>query len=552
MLLFLILIALYLLPVAHPALTSLVGVETSWLWGVHLVPVAILAYRYGFWGALPAVLISVVLVLMGEYVLASTVLPGQGLDTANTLALATSFSDVLVAGLALVGRRIAHKLRDTAFTDPLTGLPNRRLFLDRLSHRIAQAQRRVGSRFGVLFLDLDDFKLINDSLGHAAGNEVLQRIARRLERSIRATDTVTRLGGDEFVILLDEIVDSAGAEVVARRVRTALENPVEVEGQRVQLSTSIGIVVGSEHDTDPEALVGQADTAMYGAKSKGKGGIQVFDSSMHERARTRLALETDLGRALERAEFLLHYQPIISLRDGSVVAMEALVRWRHPKKGVLGPGHFIQVAEDTGLIEQLGNFVLREACQTLTSWRHRYRAASGLSMGVNVSARQLSQNDFVGMVASVLDELDLPPRCLTLEITETALVENAEMASRFLGKLRKVGVDLSIDDFGTGYSSLHYLHQFPVQSLKIDRSFVAALGADPRNSAIIRAVVALAQELRIKTVAEGVEYASQRNVVTKLGCDLAQGYLFFRPLPPQEAEELVARMSAGKVAKAEE
>ncbi len=542
MLLFLTLIALYLLPVAHPALTSLVGVDTSWLWGVHLVPVAILAYRYGFWGALPAVLISVMLVILGEYVLASTVLSGVGPGTADTLALATSFSDVLVAALTLYARRTAHRLRDTAFTDHLTELPNRRLFLDRLSHRIAQAQRRVGSRFGVLFLDLDDFKLINDSLGHAAGNEVLQRMARRLERCIRAGDTVTRWGGDEFVILLDEVVDGAGAEVVAHRIAEALETPVEVDGHRVQLAASIGIVVGSEHDSDPEGLVGQADTAMYRAKGQGKGRIEIFDRSMHERARTRLALETDLGHALERGEFVLHYQPLVSLANGAVEGLEALVQWRHPKRGLLAPGHFIEVAEDTGLIEQLGTFVLREACQTLAAWRGRFPAAAHLTMGVNVSPRQLSRGDFVDLVAETCREFALPPARVNLEITETTLVENAQMASRSLEQLRKVGIQLSIDDFGTGYSSLHYLHQFPVQSLKIDRSFVAALGADPRNSAIIRAVVALAQELGIRTVAEGVEYASQMQVVQKLGCDLAQGYLFYRPLPPQEVESLIARM----------
>ena len=542
MLLFLALTAVYLLPVAHPALSSLVGVDTSWLWGVHLVPVAILAYRYGFWGALPAVLISVMLVILGEYVLASTVLSGIGPGTADTLALATSFSDVLVAALTLHARRTAHRLRDTAFTDHLTELPNRRLFLDRLSHRIAQAQRRVGSRFGVLFLDLDDFKLINDSLGHAAGNEVLQRMARRLERCIRAGDTVTRWGGDEFVILLDEVVDGAGAEVVAHRIAEALETPVEVDGHRVQLAASIGIVVGSEHDPDPEGLVGQADTAMYRAKGQGKGRIEIFDRSMHERARTRLALETDLGHALERGEFVLHYQPLVSLADGAVEGLEALVRWRHPKRGLLAPGHFIEVAEDTGLIEQLGTFVLREACQTLAAWRVRFPAAARLTMGINVSPRQLSRGDFVDLVAATCREFALPPARVNLEITETTLVENAQLASRSLQQLRKVGVQLSIDDFGTGYSSLHYLHQFPVQSLKIDRSFVAALGADPRNSAIIRAVVALAQELGIRTVAEGVEYASQMQVVQKLGCDLAQGYLFYRPLPPQEVESLIARM----------
>ncbi len=544
MLLFLALVALYLLPLAHPALTSLTGVDTSWLWGVHLVPVAILAYRNGFWGALPAVLISVMLVLLGEYVLAATVLAGQAPGTSDVLALATSFSDVCVAALALYARRTAHKLRDTAFTDHLTGLPNRRLFLDRLTHRIAQASRRPASRFGVLFLDLDDFKLINDSLGHEAGNEVLQRVARRLERCIRAADTVTRWGGDEFVLLLDEVVDRDAAEVVARRIHESFETDLEIAGHRVQLSTSIGIAVGTEHDTDPEGLVAQADTAMYGAKGEGKGRLEVFDRSMHERARTRLALETDLGRALERAEFLLHYQPIVSLENGSMRAMEALVRWRHPDRGLLAPGHFIEVAEDTGLIEQIGSFVLREACQALAAWRVRYPAAERLSVGVNVSARQLARTAFVDEVASICKELELPPGRLNLEITETMLVENADLALRSLKRLREVGVEISIDDFGTGYSSLHYLHQFPVQSLKIDRSFVAALGADPRNSAIIRAVVALAQELGIRTVAEGVEYASQRSVVHELGCDLAQGYLFYRPLPPQELEALIAAMAA--------
>ncbi|HKK08259.1 MAG TPA: bifunctional diguanylate cyclase/phosphodiesterase, partial [Gemmatimonadota bacterium] len=514
------------------------------LWGVHLVPVAILAYREGITGAIPAVLISVVLVLIGEYVLATSALVPQAPGAADVLALATTFSDVLVAILALYARSRAHDLRDAAFRDHLTGLPNRRLFMDRLGHRVAQARRQAGVTFGVLFLDLDSFKLINDSLGHAIGNEVLQRTARRIERCLREVDTVTRWGGDEFVILLDEVEDSADAERVARRIFQAFEIPVEVEGHRVQLDVSVGIAVSSDGELDPEALVGQADTAMYQAKGRGKARLEIFDRSMHEQARTRLELETELHHAVERAEFLLHYQPLVALEDDTIAGFEALVRWRHPGRGVLSPQAFLEVAEDTGLVVPLGSFVLREAARALASWRRRYGSVDGLTMGVNVSARQLSRGDFVDMVADACREFDLPPDHLNLEITETTLVENADLASRTLEKLRELGVQLSIDDFGTGYSSLEYLQRFPVHRLKIDRSFVNVLGSRRQSPAILRAVVAMGRELGIRTVAEGVETREQRDIVRSVGCDYGQGHHFCPPLVPQESEELVRRIAA--------
>jgi diguanylate cyclase (GGDEF)-like protein len=545
LLLFLSLTAVYLLPAAHPALSALLGVDTGWLWSVHLVPVGIISYRHGVWGAIPAVLASVSLVLVGEFVLGGGTAVGLNPSSADLLALATSFSDVLVAALALYARRTARDLRHAAFRDHLTGLPNRRLFLDRLSLRIAQARRRQRARFAILFLDLDSFKLINDSLGHTVGNEVLERTARRIERSLRDVDTVTRWGGDEFVVLLDEVEDERDATVVARRIFHALERPMEVEGYRVQLDVSVGVTLGTEHDANAEILVGQADTAMYRAKGQGKGRITVFTPSMHEQARVRLRLETELQGAMERAEFLLHYQPLVSLEDGSVTSLEALVRWRHPRRGLLSPGDFMSVAEDTAVIVPLGTFVLREACRSLAEWRRRHGELNGLSMAVNVSARQLSRNDFVHLVAEVCREFDLPPERLHLEITETALVENAEMASRSLDRLRSVGVRLSIDDFGTGYSSLDYLHRFPVHQLKIDRSFIEPLRDGHRNAAIVRAVVALGRELGIQTVAEGVETERQRSVVASVGCDYGQGYHFYPPLLPQETETLIDRMAGG-------
>jgi diguanylate cyclase (GGDEF)-like protein len=548
LLLFLILTALYLLPAAHPTLTALIGVDTGWLWTVHLFPVAILSYRNGTWGAVPAVLCSVVLVFIGEYVLAGATLAGSNPAATDVLALATTFADLAVAGLALYARRTAEGLREAAFRDHLTGLPNRRLFVDRLSHRVAQARRRNGARFGILFLDLDGFKLINDSLGHAVGNEVLERTARRLERSLREVDTVTRWGGDEFVILLDEVEDEAEAARVARRIFQALEVPMDVGGYRVQLDVSVGVALGTEHDTDAEALVGRADTAMYRAKGQGKGRLAVFTRSMHEQARTRLELETDLHGALERGEFLLHYQPLVSLQDESVAGLEALLRWRHPRRGLLAPGDFVGVAEDTGTIVQLGAFALKEACRALADWRRRYDGLDDLSMAVNVSARQLSREDFVELVAQVCGRFAIPSDRLHLEITETALVENAELASRSLDRLRSVGVQLSIDDFGTGYSSLDYLHRFPVDRLKIDRSFVEPLREGHRNSAIIRAVVALGRELGIRTVAEGVETERQRTIVRDVGCDYGQGHYFSRPLVPQATERLLLRIASGEAA----
>jgi predicted signal transduction protein with EAL and GGDEF domain len=350
------------------------------------------------------------------------------------------------------------------------------------------------------------------------------------------------------VILLDEVEDEAEAARVARRIFQALEVPMDVGGYRVQLDVSVGVALGTEHDTDAEALVGRADTAMYRAKGQGKGRLAVFTRSMHEQARTRLELETDLHGALERGEFLLHYQPLVSLQDESVAGLEALLRWRHPRRGLLAPGDFVGVAEDTGTIVQLGAFALKEACRALADWRRRYDGLDDLSMAVNVSARQLSREDFVELVAQVCGRFAIPSDRLHLEITETALVENAELASRSLDRLRSVGVQLSIDDFGTGYSSLDYLHRFPVDRLKIDRSFVEPLREGHRNSAIIRAVVALGRELGIRTVAEGVETERQRTIVRDVGCDYGQGHYFSRPLVPQATERLLLRIASGEAA----
>jgi len=421
-------------------------------------------------------------------------------------------------------------LAHQALHDPLTGLPNRALLLDRLARSLARARRR-GDRCAVLFVDVDDFKLVNDSLGHERGDELLLELSARLAELVRTHDTVARLGGDEFVLVLEGLPDDAEALAVAGRVRAALATPFVVAGQRLAVRASVGVAVsdGSARGAD---LIRDADTAMYRAKDGGGGTHALFDDALREEAAYRLAVHRELRDAVAGDQLRLHLQPIVAVADGAVVGAEALVRWQHPEHGLLGPARFVGVAEKTGLIVDVGAWVLRSACREAVRWPE---AAGGpLRVSVNVSARQLIDPAFVMTVADALAESGLPAHRLVLELTETALLDGGGRSRETLVALREVGVGLALDDFGTGYSSLSYLHELPFDVLKLDRSFVGRIEGSARARAVIRAVVQLAAELELHVVAEGIETAAQQRSVHELGCGLAQGYLFSRPRPAAE------------------
>ncbi len=435
---------------------------------------------------------------------------------------------VLIAAADVTARRKAQaRLLRAAFYDPLTGLPNRALLKDRLDVAFARAKGREAARFAVLFLDLDRFKLVNDSLGHRAGDELLVQIAHRIESCRRAGDTVARLGGDEFTLLVEGIVDDEEAIAVAERVHRALAPPFLVEGHEVFAAASIGIALGGPATERPEHLLRDADTAMYRAKVRGCRHA-VFDSSMHERAMAALRVENELRRALERGEFRIHYQPIVELATRRAVGVEALVRWEHRERGLIAPGEFIALAEETGLIVPLGRWVLAEACKALT------KLPTPLPLSVNLSGRQLLQPEFAGDLGDLLSRSMCDPSRLRIELTESMLIGNGAAAMAALGNLRALGVRLCIDDFGTGYSSLSYLHELPIDALKIDRSFVLAMGEDERKMKIIQSILLLGKGLGIEVVAEGVETQAQADALRKMGCELAQGYLFARPCPLEQ------------------
>jgi PAS domain S-box-containing protein len=435
-------------------------------------------------------------------------------------------------------------------SDPLTGLPNRILFLDRLGRSIERGKRH-GEAFAVLFLDLDRFKLINDSLGHQVGDRLLVAIAERLERSVRTVDTVARvggehtiarLGGDEFTILLEGLKHVSDAVRVAERIQENLKQPFELDGHELFTSASIGIATSETGYENPEDLLRDADTAMYQAKALGKARCEVFDANMREQAVARLELETDLRRAIERQEFELYYQPIVSFKTGMLAGFEALIRWRHPARGLVEPARFIGVAEETGLIVPMGAWVIREACRQMRSWQSEMPWTSALTVHVNLSGKQFIQSDLANQIDAILQEVGLPSSNLSLEITESAIIDHPNMVVATLERLKALGVQISIDDFGIGHSSLSYLHRFPINSLKIDRSFVSAMSSD--QSGIVRAIVGLAHALQLEVIAEGVETAGHQVQLTQLGCEYGQGYLFAAPLDAARARMALTAASA--------
>ncbi|MBI4783451.1 MAG: EAL domain-containing protein [Oscillatoriophycideae cyanobacterium NC_groundwater_1537_Pr4_S-0.65um_50_18] len=425
-----------------------------------------------------------------------------------------------------------------ALYDHLTGLPNRVLLMERLRHAVQIAQHNDNVMFATLFIDIDRFKMINDSLGHSVGDRLLIEIAKRLLSCLRPGDTLARLGGDEFVVLLEQIKNNQCVTQVADRIQHALTLPFDIEGHEVFTAASIGIALSTTGYARPEDLLRDADIAMYRAKAHGRARYEIFHPKMHTRAVALLQLETDLRRAIERQELQLHYQPIVSLRTRQAIGFEALIRWQHPTRGKVSPDEFIPIAEETGLIVPIGDWVLREACRQMQSWRQMFPDRQPLMINVNVSGKQFSPH-LTEQVSKILRETGLDPRQLKIEITESLLMENAEYAVLTLTQLQELGIQLAMDDFGTGYSSLSYLHRFPIDTLKIDRSFISRLDVDGEQLTIVRTIIMLAWNLGMEVVAEGVETAKQLAQLHALRCEYAQGYFFSKPLDAQAVEQFI-------------
>jgi diguanylate cyclase (GGDEF)-like protein len=432
-------------------------------------------------------------------------------------------------------------LAHDASHDALTGLPNRNLFMDRAEHAIKYSKRHPSYLFAIFFIDLDRFKMVNDSLGHNVGDLFLQAIAKILQECLRSIDTVARLGGDEFTILIDDIQDAGEALVVADRILERLLSPVIIQGEAIFPSASIGIVISTPDYDNCVDLLRDADIAMYRAKALGKGRYTLFDQEMYEQTLRLTQLESELHYALEHKEFELYYQPIISLKTDQLAGFEALIRWKNPKRGFISPIEFIPLAEDTGLIVAIGDWVMLEACQQLRTWLNKFPAAANLKMSINLAGHQIREPDLLEKLDNILAKTCLNGSEIRLEITETTLMDQGEQTITKLAQLRARNIQLSIDDFGQGYSSLSYLHRFPINILKIDRAFVDQMSEGGENIEIVRTITLLAHTLNMSVVAEGVETVEQADILKKLGCEFGQGYLFSRPLPAAAAEEVIAK-----------
>jgi diguanylate cyclase (GGDEF)-like protein/PAS domain S-box-containing protein len=438
-------------------------------------------------------------------------------------------------------KRMEEQLVRGALYDGLTGLPNRSLLHELIGRSLDRARRKSNHLFAAMIMDLDRFKMVNDSMGHAQGDRLLVAFARRLAAFLPPDATFGRLGGDEFCLLIEDIRDTAPATALADRILEALSLPFELEGREVYAGASIGIAIGNGQYQAAEEVLRDADTAMHRAKNAGKARYEVFDASMHAKAVHLLTLETDLRKAVERKEFRLHYQPIVSLEDGALTGFEALIRWKHPRLGMVSPMDFIPLAEDTGLIVPIGEWVLREACRQLADWRKMMAGGRKLTMSVNISGKQLDDLGFIGLIEGILLDSGLEASCLKLEVTESAIMGNPEMAATILEKLKRMGLHLSLDDFGTGYSSLSYLHRFPFHNLKIDRSFISKIEGGEKDEEIVRVINSLARNLGMSVVAEGIETQGQWDLLQKLECGYGQGYYFSKPLEEGAACDLISR-----------
>lgn len=435
--------------------------------------------------------------------------------------------------------QMTEKVDACGMQDALTGLSSRMLFLDRLEHTIQLGKRHQDYGSAVLLLDIDRFKVINDSLGRQVGDQLLKAIAQRLADLLKTGDTVARVGEDEFGILLDDIPSSSTATQIAEQIKRDLGLPFNLKGREVFITASIGIIPNIIGYNQAEELLRDAEIAMYQAKESGRGHYEVFNSAMQARALAVLQLETDLRQAIDNQEFLLHYQPIFSLRNQEIIGLEALIRWQHPTRGLVSPGDFIPVAEETGLIVPIGYWALRQACQQLRFWQQQFILNPSLFIAVNISGRQFAQPDLVEQVRRILRETELNAKHLKLELTESTVMEDVESATTMLSKLHNLGIQLSIDDFGTGYSSLAYLSRFPIDTLKIDKSFVNNVDTDPEKMEIIRTIVMLAWNLGMDVVAEGVETTKQQVQLKALQCESGQGYFFSKPLNSEAITEFL-------------
>ncbi|MCF3608322.1 EAL domain-containing protein [Planktothrix agardhii 1033] len=432
------------------------------------------------------------------------------------------------------------QLLEMALHDSLTGLPNRALLMTDLRRSIHQAKANLNYQFAVLFLDCDRFKVVNDSLGHLVGDELLILIAHRLSCYVKPQNTLARLGGDEFAILLTEIPNFHDVTTLSDQILQCFSQPFNLERHEIFINASIGIVIGNCEYNEPEHLLRDADTAMYRAKALGKGQYHLFDPVMHTAALERLQLETDLRRGIEQEELVVHYQPIVSLITGRISGFEALVRWRHPKRGLIPPGLFIPIAEETGLITAIGYWVLSESCHQLRTWQQQNSIDPNLFVSVNLSVKQFAQPNLLEQIDQVLEHSQLSPDCLKLEITESAIMDNHQDVATILKELRKRRILISIDDFGTGYSSLSYLHSFPVDTLKIDKSFVQRLNLTSENIGLIPVIISLAKTMNMSVIAEGIELPEQLKILRELNCGLGQGYFFAKPLPGEELINLLS------------
>lgn len=433
-------------------------------------------------------------------------------------------------------KQTEEELQKLAYYDHLTNLPNRTLFTERLNQVLTIAERQQNG-VALLFIDLDRFKYINDTLGHAAGDELLEHISRRLLEQTRQSDTVSRLGGDEFTVILSDTSNPDDVAQIAQKLVDTLKEPVDIMGHEVRVGGSIGIALYPDDGGDTETLTKHADTAMYKAKESGRGNYQFFTPQMNEQVADRLVIEAELHRALENEEFILHYQPKLDLGSGEIVGMEALVRWQHAEMGMVSPAKFIPLAEETGLIVSLGNWILEQACRQVVEWSRT--AGRSFKLAVNLSARQFRQSDLIAEIERVIDITGIEPSCLELEITESILMGDIDSALRMMEQIRSLGVQLAIDDFGTGFSSLNYLKRFPINTLKIDQSFVRDLTVDSEDAAIVKSIIALGHSLQLSVVAEGVEDQSQLDFLQQHSCDVVQGYFISKPLSVDDFQKQV-------------
>ncbi|SMC39173.1 response regulator receiver modulated diguanylate cyclase/phosphodiesterase [Desulfocicer vacuolatum DSM 3385] len=438
--------------------------------------------------------------------------------------------------------RLLAKLRYQALYDPLTNIPNRTLLTERLNRALERLKRNSNCPFAVLMIDLDRFKELNDSLGHLAGDKMLIHLSKTIQSCLRSMDTLARMGGDEFVAIVEDVKDIQQVEEIARRMQTVIQKPVAFNDVEVTLSASIGIVWQTAVGRSPEELLRDADMAMYRAKNTGKSCFRHYESSMHEQALERIKVENELRFALERNEFCLYFQPIISIEKNQLSGFEALIRWCHPKYGVISPEKFIPIAEETGLIVPIGTWVLEKACQQLSQWHGMGEAEKSLCMNINVSVNQFLQPSFVQIIDKMIAKYGVPPRCIRLEITESLLMKHSREAVEKLNLIKNKGVQIAIDDFGTGYSSLAYVHEFPMDQLKIDSSFIGKINERSQTLEVVKSIIMMSISLGVEVVAEGVEKDEQLDILEQLGCHKAQGYLFARPVPEKMATEYLNKL----------